>query len=441
MGVEVPEALQAVTLKAMARERKRRYASVESFAVDIEAYQNGFATSAEEAGAWKRVKLWVGRNKVLAGSAAVLLVVVSGFTARVVQKGREASEALQSLRVTAPTFAMRAQDALREGNFEEALNAATFAVKLEAQNGEYHALRGNVLQVLVRWPEALEEYRAAVRLSVNEKARENLVLTEDLLARTKNEGEVKAKVFLFEALNGQGRQYEAMEFGKGLGDFWKKRKQDESVLPELVKRLEAKLLPVPGTEVLMSSTEMTVGEWKLYLKAEGLPEWSQPSKDWMQADEHPVVNITWSRAKEFCEWLSTKTGKEWRLPLDMEWEAAAGNGTYPWGDYYPPNWDDGNYSILRDGGRDPDEIGSDGIRGTAPVASFKPNLLGFYDLGGNAWEWMWDGGDGTPENRHVRGGGFYDSAEGVCRVSPRFSRRLNYKNDSFGLRLVRRSGL
>ena len=60
----------------------------------------------------------MGRNKVLAGSAAVLALVVSGFTARVVQKGREASEALQSLRETAPTFAVRAQDALREGQFE-----------------------------------------------------------------------------------------------------------------------------------------------------------------------------------------------------------------------------------------------------------------------------------------------------------------------------------
>jgi serine/threonine protein kinase len=70
MGPEVPEALQAVTLKAMATDRNKRYASVESFAGDIERYQNGFATQAEDAGAFKRIKLWVGRNKVLTGSAA-----------------------------------------------------------------------------------------------------------------------------------------------------------------------------------------------------------------------------------------------------------------------------------------------------------------------------------------------------------------------------------
>jgi len=70
MGGDVPVALQAVTLQAMATDRKKRYARVEAFAVEIESCQNGFTATAEDAGAWKRVKLWVGRNKVRAGSVA-----------------------------------------------------------------------------------------------------------------------------------------------------------------------------------------------------------------------------------------------------------------------------------------------------------------------------------------------------------------------------------
>jgi hypothetical protein len=131
-----------------------------------------------------------------------------------------------------------------------------------------------------------------VRLGSQEKAQENLSLTQELIQRVKSEGEEKAKVALFEALNAQGRQYEAMEIGKGLGDFWKERKRDAGALPELVKRLEAKLLPVPGMEMLLSKTELTVGEWKLYLRAEGFPDWQQPAKDWEQTSEHPVVNIS-----------------------------------------------------------------------------------------------------------------------------------------------------
>jgi serine/threonine protein kinase len=428
MERQIPESLQAVTLKAMALERERRYGSVEAFAADIEAYQNGFATTAEGAGLWKQAKLWIRRNKVLAGAAAVLAVVVGGFTLKVVAEGKRASLALDRLRETAPTFALRSQEALQNGAFSEALKSIEFAIELEPEDGGYHVLRGNVLQVLVRWPEALEEYQAAVRLGAQEEAQENLALTQELIQRVKSEGGQKAKVALFEALNAQGRQYEAMEFGKGLGDYWKERKRDASALPELVKRLEAKLLPVPGTETLMSKTELTVGEWKLYLRAEGLPEWQQPAKDWEQTDEHPVVYISWNQAKRFCDWLGAKTGKQWRLPTNAEWESAVGQALYPWGKYFPPKWDDGNYVFLEDGKEDPQRVGVDGIKGTAPVGSFKPNALGFYDLGGNVAEWMWDGLDEKTGFRVSRGGGWSSNA-GICRAAFRaaFVRRVDFR--------------
>ena len=460
MGVEVPEALRAVTLKAMSTHRNHRYPSVETFAGDIEAYQNGFATSAEDAGAWKRVKLWVGRNKMLAGSAVAMLVVVSGFTGRVLQKGREANEALRSLRDTAPTFAMRAKDALRNGDPEDALKAVTFAANLQPENAEYHALRGNVLQVLMRWPEAVEEYRTALRSSQEEATLENLKLTEHLLVLLKSKGELNARGALFASLNEQGRQYEAMVLGRELGGFWENQKGaqagDLSVVPELVKRLEEKLLPVPGTDVLMSKTEFTVGEWKLYSRAAGLPEWQQPGS-WKQAalrfvqnDDHPVVYVSWKQAKEFCVWLSKKTGKKWRLPTDAEWEAAIGVSEYVWGDYYPPKWDDGNYAVGGDGSQDPQMIGGDGILGTAPVGSFKPNALGFYDLGGNVFEWMWEErieknakGQITSQGPVVRGGG-WNKAKQFCLVASMWgspNEGSDYSDASRGFRLVRKVGL
>ncbi len=420
MGAEVPEALQAVTLKAMATDRNKRYASVELFAGDIERYQNGFATNAEEAGTLKRIKLWVGRNKVLTGAAAVLVFVVVGFTMRILQKGREAREALQNLRDTAPTFAMRAKDALHDGQFEDALSAVTFAANIQPESADYHALRGNVLQVLLRWPEAVAEYRSALRLSKDEEVLKNLTLTERLLVLLKAEGDLKARSVLFESLNSQGRQYEAMVIGRELGGFWKDKKggqtEDLSVVPELVRRLEEKLLPVPGTQVLMSKTEFTVGEWKLYCRAAGLPEWQQPGSwrqavpDFIQTDDHPLVFVSWKQAKRFCAWLSLKTGNEWRMPTDAEWEAATGDSEYVWGDYYPPKWDDGNYAVAPDGSTDPAKVGVDGIFGTAPVGSFKPNALGFYDLGGNVFEWIWEE-DMQRKGPTVRGGGWNHGRE------------------------------
>ena len=435
----VPSGLQAVIRKAMARAREDRYQDVKALLKDIEAYQGGFAPSAENASTLKRMILWLGRNKVLSGSTMVIFLVVAGFGASIVQKGREASAALQSLRETAPTFAMRAKDALEDGEFEEALKAATFAVKLQPTNLEYHVLNGDVLQLLSRWREAVQAYKTALQFGNHEGARQNLNLTEELIQHSKREGKAKAKAVLFESLNSQGRKSEALAFGKSLGDFWKDRKKDLSALPELVERLESKLIPVPGTKVLMSKTEFTVKEWKLYLQAEGLSEWRQPSKRMQQSDDHPAVMISWNMAKELCDWLSAKTGKNWRLPTSAEWEAAVGPSTYPWGEYYPPNSDDGNYAIKEDGKDDPEIIGTDGFYGTAPVQSFKANALGFYDLGGNAWEWMWDVSSDEKGLCALRGGGWI--SVGVnCTVAHISFAAPDVKNGQNGFRLALSSG-
>ena len=226
-----------------------------------------------------------------------------------------------------------------------------------------------------------------------------------------------------------------MALSSTLGDFWKDRKKDLSVIPELVRRLEAKMLPVPGTKILLSKTEFTVGEWKLYLKAEGLPDWKQPRKDFEQNDEHPVVNVSWEDVQQFCEWVSKVNGKAWRLPTNQEWEAAVGTSKYPWGDHYPPNWDDGNYGVTEDGRHDLELVGADGIKGTAPVGTFKSNVLGFYDLGGNVTELMWDFDEKNGEVV-MRGGDWYH-ASGYMETASRIKAGKKYRgSNSLGFRVA-----
>ncbi len=169
-------------------------------------------------------------------------------------------------------------------------------------------------------------------------------------------------------------------------------------MKKLVDRLASKLIPLPGTKVAMSKTEFTVGDWKLFLKIRRLPDWSQPNPvngvSFMQGDDHPVVWVSWQAAADFCKWLSIQTKSEWRLPTNAEWDIAAGDTAFPWGNYFPPRARDGNFACLEDGTRDPNSAGIDGFKGTAPVGSFPPNKLGFYDLGGNVAEWSWDGEKG-----------------------------------------------
>jgi formylglycine-generating enzyme required for sulfatase activity len=79
----------------------------------------------------------------------------------------------------------------------------------------------------------------------------------------------------------------------------------------------------------------------------------------------------------------------------------------------------------------------DGIKGTAPVGSFKVNVLGFYDLGGNVWEWMWDGLDEKTGKRVFRGGGWGNGLAVHCTVAGRSSfYDPGYRNGDLGFRVA-----
>ncbi|HUU98371.1 MAG TPA: formylglycine-generating enzyme family protein [Phycisphaerae bacterium] len=93
----------------------------------------------------------------------------------------------------------------------------------------------------------------------------------------------------------------------------------------------------------------------------------------------PVVHVTWDEAHRFCELLSEREGVRYRLPTEAEWEYAcrAGtNTTFCCGD------DPASLHEYAWYGRGDDDA--------APVASFKPNAWGIYDMHGNALEWVSD---------------------------------------------------
>jgi formylglycine-generating enzyme required for sulfatase activity len=195
--------------------------------------------------------------------------------------------------------------------------------------------------------------------------------------------------------------------------------------------------------------------------------WRDPGFD--QGEDHPVVCVSWNDAKEYAKWLSERTGEEYRLPSEAQWEYAARAGTIRsrhWGD--DPNRAC-RYANVADR-RAYTEVWYPSIHEcddemvyTAPVASYWPNQWGLNDMIGNVWEWVedcyhstycgapptesaWvthcekeeDGEDGKAgEPLRVMRGGAWSTSLDYARSAARDTAPSTYRSDSVGFRLVR----
>jgi serine/threonine protein kinase/WD40 repeat protein len=113
MRAGVPDALRAVTQKAMSREKHLRYGTVQELARDLESYQNGFATSAEDASLARLGLLFVKRHRMASLLLAVLFVGAGVFTVRLARSEKRqkesASDALRQAAI-ASANALRAEE-------------------------------------------------------------------------------------------------------------------------------------------------------------------------------------------------------------------------------------------------------------------------------------------------------------------------------------------
>ena len=189
-------------------------------------------------------------------------------------------------------------------------------------------------------------------------------------------------------------------------------------------------------------------------------DWQSGYNGARAAPNSPVMHISVRDAEAYANWLSDQTGRHYRLPTEAEFEyalRAGSQGRYPWGKAGTPPEGSGNYT----GGNDVSPSGrhwanafvgyGDGFWGPAPVASFRANAWGLYDMGGNLSEWVADcwhasyrraPADGLAwynpgcRQRVIRGGSWANSPQ-QTRAAWRLSQDSDVTSARIGFRLVR----
>ncbi len=188
-----------------------------------------------------------------------------------------------------------------------------------------------------------------------------------------------------------------------------------------VNSLGLKLLPLPGTKVLMGEHEVRAKDYKAFVFSAGDLSTLDPQ---LRSDlEHPYVGVSWVDAVVFCRWLTQRERTQgtlpqsaaYRLPFKSEWVRAASENdpagkqrAYPWGSDWPPppNRININLSLLP-GSAQPERMA---------VKSFPSNALGFYELAGNAAEWCADIGGDLGSHRIYLGGSWKSTDLSKLRV-------------------------
>jgi len=189
-GSRIPESLGAVVRKAMAPAPRARYPSVAALQADLTAYQSGFATGAENAGAWKQSALFIKRHKAATLGVIAALALTGAFTAKVISEGRRAERALANLQKAAPTLISQAHTLIDEQKFYEAIAKISFAIEIDPKVADYHLLRAQVLEATLHLEEAATEFRRVLALGPNASAEINLALCEKLLRDNKGNAEL-----------------------------------------------------------------------------------------------------------------------------------------------------------------------------------------------------------------------------------------------------------
>jgi formylglycine-generating enzyme required for sulfatase activity/tRNA A-37 threonylcarbamoyl transferase component Bud32 len=235
----------------------------------------------------------------------------------------------------------------------------------------------------------------------------------------------KSKAHFFEELVGHGKVMEMVAIPSGnclIGS--PKDEGDSDEKPQHEVTLAA---------FYIGKFPVTQAQWAAIADLPEVKMFLNPDPARFKGANRPVENVSWYEAVEFCARLSRKTGKQYYLPSEAQWEYACRAKTvtpFYFGETITSEL--ANYNANSAYARGPEGV----YRfQTTDVGIFKPNAFGLYDLHGNVWEWcadfwhnnyngapldgsVWESG-GDRSMRLLRGGSWNDrppNCRSACRL-------------------------
>lgn len=295
-------------------------------------------------------------------------------------------------------------------------------------------LYGKALEIAPWWPEG--HFNLALVLGESKKYREAMVEMKHYLLLAPEAAEARAaqdKIYQWESVA-------ELEAGKTFKDC--------PACPEMVEipqgsfamgsnKGEPEEKPLHNVTIAkpfaIGKTEVTHEQWFAVMG-------NNPSYFEDCADTCPVEQVSWDDVQTFIQKLNAKTGKNYRLPTEAEWEYACRAGSQQ--EYCgSDNFDSVSWNSFNTGGFF--------SKKPHPVATKQANGFGLYDMSGNVWEWVEDSYhenyNGAPEDgsawmngsMHVLRGGSWGYDPNFSRAAARSKFSANFRYFSYGFRLAR----
>jgi formylglycine-generating enzyme required for sulfatase activity len=175
------------------------------------------------------------------------------------------------------------------------------------------------------------------------------------------------------------------------------------------------MVRIPGKNYEIGKYEVTQAEWRAVMG-------NNPSENSSCGDKCPVDNVSWDDAQVFIQKLTARSGKQYRLPTEAEWEYTCYGGS----------------QSRFCGGNDPKVVAwikENSNNQSHPVGQRQANGFGVYDMSGNVEEWLndcWERGC----NQHMHRGGAWNDEAGLALPSGRSNSRSEYRGFNVGFRLA-----